>query len=310
MIQQLFFYKRKVILTVYYDFDCQIKTRCIKEKLSNGIVYLEERFLNEANVEDVAAGRQIIKIEEGLFDFGKINSYDDPFEHFNRVYVHVKHFLCADKPSSIFSGVNVSELQCKISDVELSNVLNFIKRYSGLDLYEKTVHIGDVLIFRPHVFNICSNNDWQLIVSPLKKGMHVTAILFQGNHIAGYCEYTATGATEEVCFSPKSEWSYADVTITYNGKVVYHVKGLLFLRNFCVQGYVYSDEFVPLKKIANGCHLHVSKLYSQSTIGHEADKRYELLYKKNSEIAEKLKKLKDLARFMFISQMRRKCRAC
>ena len=301
MIQQLFFYKRKVILTVYYDFDCQIKTRCIKEKLSGGIVYLEERFLNEPDVEDVAACRQVLKIEEGLFDFGKTNSYTDPFGYFNRIYVYVKHFLCADKPNSIFSGANISELQCEISDVELSSVLNFIKRYSGLDLYEKPVYIGDVLIFRPHVFNIRSNNDWQLIVSHLKKGMHVTAILFQGNHIAGYCECTATSDTEEACLSPKCKWSYTDVTITYNGKVVYHAKGLLFLRNLCVQGHIHHDKFVPLKKIASGCHLDVSELHSQSAIGHEADKRDGLLYQKNSEIAKKLKNLEISVRFKFIS---------
>lgn len=275
-------YKGHVILTIYHqNIDDNVINRYLTrtEKIGKYNLTFTETFVQDIINEDFL--NHTIK-EEGLLES---NSPQNPYGCETCAYMI--HYIFANKPKSIFRDEE-KLYSLKISVDEFLTICKFIKKYTGIDIKENPMVLGDIFIFKCYERNYkCVQNN-SIVLENLPDNSTVIMHFKIGGLIVSSKIIKIESATKELVISSDKSWDSHDIEIVIGDKTVYLQNNISYIR--CVSLNVSTrsiDNSIKLEKIGTMHTTTKEHLVETSHIGEPINEFRE----KQNKSSQKIKNL-------------------
>lgn len=237
-------YKGHVILTIYHqNIDDNVLNRQLTrtEKIGKYKLTFTETFVQDIKKEDLL--NYTVK-EEGLLE---PSLPQNPYGC--EACAYMVHYIFANKPKSIFCD---EEKLCslKISVDEFLAICKFIKKYTGIDIKEKPMVLGDIFIFKCYECNYKCNQNNSIVLGGLPNDSTIIMHFRNDGLIVSSKIIKIDSATKELVISSDKSWDSHDIEIVIGDKTVYLQKNISYIR--CVSLNVSTrsiDNSIKLEKI-------------------------------------------------------------
>lgn len=291
MIKNTITYKNKTILTLYHQhFPNEILTlkRSKKEHIKkNWIIFTEEYVTDD--------------------EWNKLNGYAweetallipgekyNPYSH--QVCANMIHRIYLQKPSVIWKKDGKT-----ISEDDLIEILAFIKKYTGMDLKEYPVFLGDVFLFSPSEFEYHSNEENSIIFLKIKAGMKIIVHFKNQHNILQSKIIDIAIDTDELEVTAECNWNNHDIEIYQNNRLIYRNENISYIRcinlDFSIVG---RKKRIPLTTLQEYYEIEQQKSHEKSIIGTPPKSVQESLDEINMTLVRKMNNLKDSDKFLFV----------
>lgn len=220
MIKNTITYKNKIILTLYHqDFPNENLTlkRSKKEHIKkNWIIFTEEYVPDDEwnKLTGYAWEERALLIPKE-----KYNPY------YEKACANMIHRIYPNKPSVIWKTDGST-----ISEDDLGEMLAFIQKYTGMDIKEHPVFLGDVFLFSPSEFEYHSNEENSIIFHKLKAGMKIIVHFKNQHNILQSKTIDIATDTDELEVTAECNWNNHDVEIYKNNSLIYMNEDISYIR--------------------------------------------------------------------------------
>ena len=239
MICEKIIYNDKCILTIYhsgFSDEKDMPTRNIAKDLNEASIQFLEYYEPSQNC---FVGCKCI--DEGFLD---VQSKNNPYKGGSNCAFY-KRFL-GDFPESIFE-INGDKIITKLTFDELENIIDFIKKFTGLDVSHDLSLFGSILYYEPRMVIIKTTKNDCLEISELDDNM-ILCISFYNKYTVVYSTILKTDKTNKtVTITPPEDWGYADIAIYKKGKLYYKDAYVSFIKNLVLNVNLYSTNKILLK---------------------------------------------------------------
>lgn len=255
-------YKGHVILTIYHqNIDDNVINRYLKrtEKIGKYNLTFTETFVQDIKNEDLL--NHTIK-EEGLLE---PNSPQNPYGCETCAYMI--HYIFANKPKCIL-GDEEKRYSLKISVDEFLSICKFIKKYTGIDIKEKPMVLGDIFIFKCYECNYkCVQNN-SIVLENLPDNSTVIIHFKNDDLIVSSKIIKIDSATKELVVASDKFWNSHDIEIFIGDKTIYLQKDISYIRHISLHMSMRSvDSSIKLKRIGTTHTTTKEHLVETSHIG-------------------------------------------
>lgn len=292
MIKDVIRYKNNIILTIYHrGFDCEnsMRKRIIKEKIGrNLIVFTEEIARNDEwdlHTEYDMYERSLVLPDE------KINPYKDSACGFMEHKIYIK------KPNVI-----LSENGRILKGDAFVEVLDFIEKYTGMDLHAQPTLLGDVFLFSMSDFNYKSNEKKSVILYDLKAGIK---IIIHFKNLNGIIESKIIDVKEDkdnIEVETDFDWKSHDLEVYLNDRLIYKRNNICYVRNMIFNMFIKeSPKKIPLKSGKSDFKLQQSHNYDTFNVGRDMDQKKKAIFDINRLMREEISNYEGNNKIIFIT---------
>lgn len=291
MIKDAITYKNQTILTLYHkgfpNEELAVRRR-IKEHIKKNLIIFTEEYVPDEEWNELTG---YAWEESGLLvPKEKYNPY------YERACANMNHRIYPNKPSAICKKDGTM-----IGEDDLIEVLDFIKKYTGMDLEEHPVFLGDVFLFSPSEFQYHSNKDNSIIFHGLKAGMKVILRLKNQHNILQSKIMDITSDTEELEIKAECNWNNHDVEIYQDNALIYINRDISYIRcmhlSFSAMG---RKKRIPLTTLQEYYELEQKEEAGTSVVGIPPEPAQEALNEINGALIHKIKNAKASDKFIFV----------
>lgn len=291
MIKNTITYKNKIILTLYHqDFPNENLTlkRSKKEHIKkNWIIFTEEYVPDDEwnKLTGYAWEERALLIPKE-----KYNPY------YEKACANMIHRIYPNKPSVIWKTDGST-----ISEDDLGEMLAFIQKYTGMDIKEHPVFLGDVFLFSPSEFEYHSNEENSIIFHKLKAGMKIIVHFKNQHNILQSKTIDIATDTDELEVTAECNWNNHDVEIYKNNSLIYMNEDISYIRcmnlSYSIVG---RKKRIPLTTLQEYYELEQQKDFEKSIIGTPPEPVQESLDEINRTRVRKMNNLKVSDKFLFV----------
>lgn len=291
MIKDTITYKNKIILTLYHQgFPNEEFTlkRLKKEHIKKNWIIFREEYVPDDEWNNLTG----YAWEESalLSPKGKYNPY------FEKACANMIHRIYLNKPSVIWKKDGTT-----INDNDLGEVLDFIQKYTGMDLNEHPVFIGDVFLFSPSEFEFRSNKRNSLLLYKLKTGMKIIVHFKNRTEILQTKTIDITTDTEELEITAECNWNNYDIEIYKGNYLIYINYNISYMK--CINldfSFVNRKKRIPLTTLQEYYEFEQQNSFEKSVIGIPPEPVQESLDEINRVLVHKINNLKISDKFLFV----------
>lgn len=291
MIKNTITYKNKIILTLYHQ------------------GFPDEEFTLKRSRKDLIRQNRILFMEEYVPDeeWNALSDYTweesallTPKEKYNpysgKACAHMTHRVYPNKPSVIWKGNGMA-----IMEEDLGEILTFIQKYTGMNLEEHPVFLGDVFLFSPSVFEYHSNEENSILLDHLKAGLKIIVRLKNQHTILQSKIIDITTDTEQLEITAECDWNNHDLEIYRDNRLIYINTDISYVRCMHFSYSVASrKKRIPLTTLQKDFELEQHQNFSESIIGTPPEQAKESLDEINRTLVRKLTNLKGSDHFLFV----------
>ena len=291
MIKNTITYKNKIILTLYHQgFPNENLTlkRYRKDLIRKNRIIFTEEYVPDDEWNNLAG----YAWEESalLTPKEKYNPYSD------KACANMVHRIYPNKPSVIWKKDGTT-----IAEDDLEAILAFIQKYTGMNLKEQPVFLGDVFLFSPSEFEYHSNEENSIIFYKLKAGMKIIVHFKNHYNILQSKIIDITTDTAELEITTDCNWDNHDVEIYENNSLIYINKDISYIRcinlNLSIAG---RKKRIPLTALQEYYEFEQQQAFEKSIIGTPPKQVQESLNELNRILVRKINNLKISDDFVFV----------
>ena len=232
MIEDKITYDGEEIFCVYHKNVDDLKPNIHSEfKELNGKVL---RF-SECYIDDNYVCKKVNSLSyiQGLLEAGsEINPYNCNASAF------CTHYFCSVKPKLIF-GSNFDNI-CEIEIIQ--EIIEFIKKYCGVNLERYPLYLGDIFVMQPIVIDMKRNHDEEdKTDSIILEGIPIDTMLvvhFKAYDYLNLTEYIIESKVINIIDNYKfikvdcsNDWKSIDVYLYKHGNLIYKQKNIFFMKS-------------------------------------------------------------------------------
>lgn len=148
------------------------------------------------------------------------------------------HYFCSVKPKLIF-GSNFDNI-CEIEIIQ--EIIEFIKKYCGVNLERYPLYLGDIFVMQPIVIDMKRNHDEENITdSIILEGIPIDTMLvvhFKAYDYLNLTEYIVESKVINIIDDYKfikvdcsNDWKSIDVYLYKHGNLIYKQKNIFFMKS-------------------------------------------------------------------------------
>lgn len=180
-------------------------------------------------------------------------------------------------------------------------MLAFIQKYTGMDIKEHPVFLGDVFLFSPSEFEYHSNEENSIIFHKLKAGMKIIVHFKNQHNILQSKTIDIATDTDELEVTAECNWNNHDVEIYKNNSLIYMNEDISYIRcmnlSYSIVG---RKKRIPLTTLQEYYELEQQKDFEKSIIGTPPEPVQESLDEINRTLVRKMNNLKVSDKFLFV----------
>jgi hypothetical protein len=217
MIKDTITYKNKTILTVYHQGFPQehlIAKRSHTEHIEKNLLIFSEEAVADDEWDNLTG---YAWEETGLVM---------PHEKYNPYHkgacAHMVHRIYPSKPSVIWKKDGTT-----LDEKKLLKILDFIHKYTGMNLETCPVFLGDAFLFSPSVFEHQSDKEKDIILHNLEAGMQIILHLKKEHRIIQSKFMEIAADTTELKIATDCDWDSHDLEIYKNDQLIYIDRDIL-----------------------------------------------------------------------------------
>lgn len=290
MIRDQIIYKNSVLLTIFHDgFENDKKTvrRNIPCHIGKNIARFTEEYVPASEWEQ---GAGYVCEEKALLHPGIPHN---PYS--GRTCAHMKHRIYLEKPAPVQKNGRTP-----IDGKHLTELLAFIRKYTGMNLENNPEYLGDIFLFSPFTVGYRSSPRDSVIVSGLKQGMHVLIRFKYGKGIVQTRLVEAGENTEQTEIECSCRWNSHDIEIYKDGLLLYANYDISYIKSMYLNLEIKERAHtIPLNTFEDH-KLQRKGQTSSVSIGTVPEQSQILLAQLNRELIRKLQLQKPTDRFLFI----------
>ena len=296
MICDKIIYAGETILTIYHRGFVRekgAKRLCETLKVGRFNLCFKETVVDEKNIN--LPNEYTIKFE-GLID-AKSNS--NPYKEAACAYM--EHYIVLDKPKRLF-GFENGKFNLSTLPEHLQQINSFVEQYTGLKIAENPMFYGDTFVFTCHERNYRANKDAGIIVSSIKPNTTILVNFKKNGAVVSAKKIHIDEDAQEVYVDSGIDWTYLDIEIFEDDKLVYCDKDVSYIRHIFLNTAIGGTaNHIKLKTLGGAFRLQDKSSEITSHIGDPIDEIEELLNDSNRNILRLLKESQDDNRTTFIS---------
>lgn len=275
MIKDEIIFKNKTILTIYhrgFEHEQDYKKRVVKEKIGRNWIIFNEECVSDSEWD---LNKEYDWEESGLLMAGeKINPYN--------------HSACANMIHRVYVNKSkvIEQLYNKASQNDvLGKVIDFVQKYTGMDLKESPIMLGDVFLFSIREINYKSNENNSILLYDLKAGMKIIIKFKKRNIILETRIINIDIDTDEIEVETDYDWNCHDIEIYMDESLIYIRKDVYYMRHIVLNMSMKN----PAKKIPQSSTNSYYALEQSSKVN---------TIEMGEPLEEKRKRLNDLNRIL------------
>lgn len=291
MIKDTITYKNQTILTLYHknfpDEALMVK-RLIKQHIRKNLIIFKEEYVSDEEWDNLTG--------YAWEECGLLVPKERYNPYYERACADMIHRIYPGKPSAIWKKDGAA-----IDEDALTEVLAFVKKYTGMDLEEHPVFLGDVFLFSPSEFQYHSNKDNSIIFHDLKAGMRVI-VHFKNQHNILQTKVTDIAAdTDELEVKAECNWNNHDVEIYKDNVLLYINRDISYIRcmnlTFSTAG---RKKRIPLAVLQECYELEQKGTSTTSVVGTPPEPAQAALDAINGALVRRINNAKASDQFIFI----------
>ena len=291
MIKNVITYKNKPILTIYhrgFSKDCTTIKRHIKEYMGRNLLCFYEEYVADDEWNNLTG---YVWEEKAL-----ITPKEKHNPYCQKACANMIHRIYPDKPSVIWKKNGTT-----IDEKELEQILAFVKKYTGMNLEEHLVYLGDVFLFSPSWFKYHSDKNKSIIIYHMKEGMRIILQLKHGHDVLEAKVIDITEDTEELEIATECDWNNHDIEIYENDELIYINREVYYVRYMNLDISVAArSKRIPLTTLREYYELKPQGETEKCAIGGPPEPVRQLLDKMNQTLVRKVNNQKKSDRFLFV----------
>lgn len=296
LIKDTIKYRNQDILTIYHRGFAQAEAgRRVERKEKSGkynLIFREES-VEESEIMQLSGWSWK---EEGVLPaHEKINPYSD------RASARMEHYVFFKKPDTIFKEKN-DLYQNKLSIQQLTEVISFIQRYTGVDLTDRPIYMGDVFVFSCTKCDYHLDDNRDIILESVSAGMTIIIHCKKSERIVFSQILEIQKDEENFTIHVNVEWNSMELQIFREGKLCFYENNIAFASQIHLRFSVDSGkQRIPLKKLRDYFEIPNQKSAHETIVGEERDKAQDVLLGSNAYFVKKINNEKASSRFWCIS---------
>lgn len=292
MIRDTISYKNKTILTIYHNHfpdDLNTSHHSRSEHIGRYIIRFSEEYVPDEvwkQCTDYAWEEHMLLTPQTLYNpYGSAACAD------------MIHHICLKKPSVIFPKNGST-----ISEEELCNIIDFIKKYTGMDLSEKPIFLGDTFLFSPQKFDYHSNREHSVILPHVETGMTIILSFKKDHNIIESRIINISENAEEYEIKTDCDWHSHDILVYRDGHLFYSNTDISYMRTMEMSfSFGNSVKRIPLKALQDHFDITIPWGEEHRTIGEIPDPVIQTLSEHNTMLTHKIRNNRHTDDFLFIS---------
>lgn len=291
MIKNIITYKNKVILTIYHqgflNENLTIK-RCRKEYVGKSVLCFREEYVQDTEWDDLTG----YAWEESAL----ITSNEKYNPYSGNACANMIHRVCLEKPTVVWRKDGTI-----IEEQELEHLLAFIKKYTGMDLEEYPIYLGDLFLFSASKFEYHTNEKKSIILYDLEEGMKVILRLKKGHNIVQSKYIDIINDTKELEVATTCDWNNHDIEIYKGDKLLYINRDVSYMGSIHLGISVAGQKKkIPLTKLQEYYEIETHSTVHTSVIGEQPETIKQTLGEMNQTLVRKINNRKETGRFVFV----------
>lgn len=291
MIKNMITYKNKPIITIYHKGfskdDTTIK-RHMKEYIGRNLLCFHEEYVTDDEWNNLTG---YVWEEKAL-----ITPKEKHNPYCQKACADMIHRIYPDKPSVIWKKNGTT-----IDERELEQILAFVKKYTGMNLEEFPVYLGDVFLFSPACFRYHSDKNKSIIIYDIKEGMRIILRLKHGHDVLEAKVIDITENTEELKIAAECDWNNHDIEIYEHDELIYINRDVYYVRYMNLDISVAArSKRIPLTTLREYYELKLQGQTEKCVIGGPPEPVHQLLDKMNQILVRKINNHKKSDRFIFV----------
>lgn len=291
MIKDTITYKNQTILTLYHknfpDEALTAKHR-VKAHIRKNLIIFKEEYVSDEEWDNLTG--------YAWEECGLLVPKERYNPYYERACADMIHRIYPGKPSAIWK-----EDGAAIDEDALTEVLAFVKKYTGMDLGEHPVFLGDVFLFSPSEFQYHSNKDNSIIFHDLKAGMWVIVHFKNQHNILQAKVIDIAADTDELEVKAECNWNNHDVEIYKDNALLYINRDISYIRcmnlTFSTAG---RKKRIPLAVLQECYELEQKGTSTTSVVGTPPEPAQEALDAINGALVRRINNAKASDKFIFI----------
>ena len=291
MIKDTITYKNTVILTIYHQNfpqDCLTGKRVLREHISKNVIQFSEEYVPDEEWDNLTG----CAWEE--------HALVPPKENYNpyhtKACAHMTHRIYPTKPSVIYRKDGTG-----IDGKTLEAILAFIQKYTGMNLKEHPVFLGDMFLFSPSELEFHCTKDNSIVLHHLEPGMRITLHLKRGHDILETKTMDITVPADLLEIPTGCDWNNYDIEICQDGRLVYIDHDVFFARTLHLTLSIPGPKKrIPLNTLQKYYELETQSNVHKSVIGPPPEPVRESLSAINQTLVRNLHNQKISDRFLFV----------
>ena len=206
------------------------------------------------------------------------------------------HRVYPEKPSVIWKANGAT-----IDEQELEQILEFVKKYTGMDLEEHPVYFGDIFLFSASKFKYHTNAQNSIILYDLKEGMKIILHLKYDHNIIQSKFIDIIEDMKQLKVVTECDWNNHDIEIYKDDKLVYISKDVSYMKSIQLGVSMASKKKrIPLTTLQEDYELEMKGATHTSIIGEPPEAVKQSLGEMNQVLVRKINNRKETGRFLFI----------
>lgn len=206
------------------------------------------------------------------------------------------HRIYLDKPEVIWKKDGKT-----LDETLLVEVFAFIRDYTGMNLENNPVYLGDAFLFSASKQRFHSNKANSVVLQKLNAGMRVVLHLKNGQSILESKTVEITEDTEELEITTACDWNQHDIEIYQDDKLVYINRDCSYIKRMHFNLTMESrKKRIPLLALRKYYELALPGSVQESVIGTPPEPVKSVLGEMNQTLIRKLTNQKSSDRFLFV----------
>lgn len=284
MICDKVMYKGQEILTVYHKCnDSNMKERFIRKqkKIGRYNLVFTEKYIDDTEIENIHNYCYVVK---GLLPpKSEMNPFGDS------ACANMIHYIYENKPQSLFA-FNDNHYSIKIPVDKFLEISQFIKIYTGIDVAETPMILGDIFIYESMELKLKSNINNGVVIRELPANSTIVINFKNEDTIVSTKIVKTTDDIEEIEITSDKPWKSHDIEIFNNEELIFYNKDISYLRNVTVyMSTTTKGKPVPLKKLGETYEPIKKNQIGTSQIGEPINEIEKVISESNTFIKKSIK---------------------
>jgi hypothetical protein len=298
LIRDLVTYGGQRILTIYHDGfseDTCERKQVRREKIGRKWMEFQEESVSDEETE-LLTGWQWK--QEGFLQQGEfLNPYGD------EVCAWVARYQFFAKPKCMFTFRN-NEYHWKLPFEQISQIHDFVRRYTGIRPIEIPMVYGDILICRPSCqkYHCARENEKCIVLQDVKAGMEILVNFKNDNWIVCSKKVLIEQDQDELLIESEVPWESHDLQIYDLGKLVYRNDNISYIRGIQLMAQLQSGQKeIPIPTMNTSIKVARHEVTEISHIGKWSKKENEVLQQSEQKLKRMFQQEKQNNSVHFIS---------